>query len=140
MRLPFVSRARFEDRELQIDELKQELAELRFKHDRVLDEINFRSTGFHLDPRFATKPDENPPQPAAQPEPEKELTGIAKAIHETGGRPSAVRRYMETESMSNLAQAEAAAQQGRDLARQQEAAKRMSEILESTKNKPAATA
>jgi hypothetical protein len=132
MKWPFVSRARFEDRERQVVELKQELAEVRLAHARVVDEINFRSTGFHLDPRFATKAEETavPVKPAAEPEP---LTGIAKIRSEVGSRPSAIRRALEFQSVSEMDKAEAEALRARDAQRQQEAARRLEEVLESTK-------
>jgi hypothetical protein len=128
MRFPFVFRARFEDKERQILELKQELAEVRLAHARVVDEINFRSTGFHLDPRFATqKPEGATSEPAAPPE---ELTGIAKVINEVGTRPSAVRRYMEQTQVSEMEKAEAAARAARDMTLRAEAARRLEEALQ----------
>jgi hypothetical protein len=133
MRFFFVSRARFEDREKQILELKQELVELKFEHARVLDEIVFRSTGFHTDPRFATAAapaEAAPTQPVA---PAEELTGVARAISEVGTRPTAVRRYLENASLSELEKTEAAARKGREVAAAQEAARRMNEVLEKTK-------
>jgi hypothetical protein len=56
--LPFVSRARFADSERRNQELRQDLAALRDTHERVLDEINFRSSGFHLYSRFEKKAEE----------------------------------------------------------------------------------
>lgn len=50
---PFVSRARFEELRERLQEKQKELSELQLQHMRVVDEINFRSTGFHLYPQFA---------------------------------------------------------------------------------------
>jgi hypothetical protein len=132
MKWPFVSRARFEDREQQILELKKELADVKLTYARVLDEINFRSTGFHLDPRFATKADETAPpvKPAAEPEP---LTGLSKVINEVGTRPSAIRKALEFQAVSEMEKTEAAARAGRETERRAEAARRLEEVLESTK-------
>jgi hypothetical protein len=141
MRLPFVSRARFEDREQHILGLKKELAELKFEHARVLDEIVFRSTGdmsrgipgFHLDPRFATAAPPADVAPAQPAEPEKNLGPVAEAINKVGTRPTAVRRYMENQSLSHLEQAEAEARRGREIQSQDEVRQRMEAILEKTK-------
>ena len=91
---PFVSRARFLDREREILEFRRELADLKFNHERVLDEINFRSTGFHLYQRFDRK--EEPVPVAVGPVPETPATGVSDAINKVGRRPSAIRQYMET--------------------------------------------
>ena len=129
MRWPLVSRARFEDREREVLELKRELAELKHAHSYVVDEINFRSTGFHLDQRFAKKADETPvaATPAAAPQ---ELTGISKVISEVGTRPSAIRRHMELTSMSQLEKAEKEARDARERNLQIEAARRLEEALQ----------
>lgn len=96
MQFPFVSRARFEDRERQILELKQEMAALKEEHARVLDEIVFRSTNFHLHERFDKKREE---PVAPQPEPKAEPLGpIADAINRVGTRPSAIRQFMESKT------------------------------------------
>jgi hypothetical protein len=132
MKWPFVSRARFEDREQQILELKKELAETKLAHARVVDEINFRSTGFHLDPRFAQKPDETTTTqtPAAAPE---ELTGISKVISEVGTRPSAIRKHIELTSMSQMEKAEREAAAGHEAMLRAEAAKRLEEVLDKSR-------
>jgi uncharacterized protein (DUF58 family) len=131
MKWPFVSRARFEDREQQILELKKELAETKLAHARVVDEINFRSTGFHLDPRFAQKPDDSAATtPAAAPE---ELTGISKVISEVGTRPSAIRKHIELTSMSQMEKAEREAAAGREAMLRAEAAKRLEEVLDKSR-------
>jgi hypothetical protein len=137
MKWPFVSRARFEDREQQILDLKKELAETKLAHARVVDEINFRSTGFHLDERFAKKPDDSPAAstPAAAPE---ELTGISKVIAEVGTRSSAIRRQLELTSLSQMEKAEREAAAGRETMLRAEAARRLEEVLD--KSKTAATA
>jgi hypothetical protein len=138
MKWPFVSRARFDDRERQIVELKQELVEAKLSYARVVDEINFRSTGFHLDPRFATAPApaEATPTPAAAAATE-ELTGMAKVMSEVGRRPSAIRKALEFQSLSEMEKAEAAARAGRENERRAEAARRLEEVLESTKSQAA---
>jgi hypothetical protein len=137
MKWPFVSRARFEDREQQILELKKELADMKLAHARVVDEINFRSTGFHLDERFAKKPDDSAAAstPAAAPE---ELTGISKVISEVGTRSSAIRRQLELTSLSQMEKAEREAAEGRAMTLRAEAARRLEEVLD--KSKTAATA
>ena len=45
---PFVTRSACQAAQDRIAELKQELLGLRTTHERVLDEINSRATGFHL--------------------------------------------------------------------------------------------
>lgn len=99
MQFPFVSRARFEDRERQILELKQEMAALKEEHARVLDEIVFRATNFHLHERFDKKRDE---PVAVQPESKAEPLGpIADAINRVGTRPTAIRQFMESKGTAD---------------------------------------
>jgi len=134
MKWPFVSRARFEDRERQVAELKQELADVKLAHARVVDQINFRSTGFHLDERFAAKADETataaPVQSAEQPQ---DLSEMAQAINKVGTRPTALRQYLEHRHVSEMEKTEAAARAGRESERRAEAARRLEEVLETTK-------
>jgi hypothetical protein len=125
MRFPFVSRARYADRERDILELKEELAELKYAHARVVDEISFRSTGFHIDERFIGKESAAAPQPEVKQEEPNPV--------DTAPNMSARRRQLEIATSSNLEKAEAEARTARDRARQAEAAERMAEILEKTK-------
>ena len=128
---PFVSKSRYVDGERAIAELKQELKDLRYAHARVLDEINFRSTGFHIDERFVGK---EVATAAAQPETKpEEPTGIAASIAQVGTRPSALRRHMELTSQSNLEKAEEAARIGRENDLRAQAAARMEEILQKSR-------
>jgi hypothetical protein len=134
MEFPFVSRARYLDREREILELKRELAELRYKHDRVLDEINFRSTNFHLDERFVKKEEAQPVMTqtapaAAEAEKDSEPTGIADAINKVGRRPSAIRQYMESTSATEYQAKEKAFDELTATKRREEAFKRMTEAL-----------
>ena len=135
MQFPFVSRARFEEKDQLVRELRQDLAELKMTHERVLDEINFRSTGFHLYERFVKKEEPVSTATAEANEPAEELTGVEKAIHKVGTRPSAVRRFMELESQNNLAEAEKAASAARDSQRREEARKRLEEALQAGTDK-----
>lgn len=127
---PFVSKSRYVDGERAIAELKQELKDLRYAHARVLDEINFRSTGFHIDERFVTKESAAVPPSEVKPE---EPTGIAASIAQVGTRPSAIRRHMELTSQSNLEKAEEAARIGRENDLRAQAAARMEEILQKSR-------
>jgi hypothetical protein len=122
---PFVSKARYADRVQEILDLKQELKDLRYAHARVLDEINFRSSGFHLDERFVGKEIAATPQPDVKQEQPNPV--------DTAPNMSARRRQLEIASSSNLEKAEAEARAGRERARQVEAAQRMTEILEKTR-------
>ena len=133
MRLPFVSRARFDDREREILELKRELADLKYAHARVLDEINFRSTGFHIDERFVTKPD--PHAPAGPVPQQEELSGLGAVINQVGTRPSAIRRKMELDAMAGLDKAEAEARAGRERDLQMQAARRLEAALQAGTSK-----
>jgi hypothetical protein len=136
MNWPFVLKSRYADREREILELKQELKDLKYAHARVLDEINFRSTGFHVDERFVGK-EAAPvaPQPETK---QEELTGIGASIAQVGTRPSAIRRHMELTSQSNLEKAEQEARIGRENDLKAQAAARMETILK--KNSAPATA
>lgn len=99
MKWPFVSAARYADREREVLELRRELAEVKARYDRVIDEINFRSTGFHLFERFEKK-EETPSVVAAQPA--AEPTGIAAAIDKVGRRPTAIRQYLESQAEADI--------------------------------------
>ncbi len=126
---PFISQARYEDREREILELKRELAELKYAHARIIDRINFRSTGFHIDERFAKEDAREPSdvQPATAP-------GEPSPV-ESAPNMTARRRQLEITSISNLdkAEAEARAARGRDL--QAQAAARLEEALQAGKAK-----
>lgn len=93
IRLPFVSRARFEDREQRIRELKEELAELRHRYDRMLDPAVHVATGVHIHERFEKKPQNvATAEPTESAEP---LNGLSEAINKVGTRPTAIRKFME---------------------------------------------
>lgn len=132
---PFVSRTRYADREREILELKRELAEVRHKYDRVVDRINYRSTGFHLDDRFAAEDAHEPAEvKAAQPdESPAEPTGIAAAIHAVGNRPSAIRSYLEQTAQKEFQEKEKAWEEKRLTSLRAQALDRMEEAL---KGKP----
>lgn len=139
MRWPFVSRARFEDREREVLELKRELAELKHAHSRVVDRINFRSTGFHLDERFAAEDKNDPTQtPAAPPAPPEKLDGISNAIAQVGTRPTAIRNFMEMTNVSQLEKAEKEARDARERDLQIQAARRLEEALQAGTSKASA--
>jgi hypothetical protein len=131
MKCPFVLKSRYEDREREIADLRKELAEVKYSYARVVDEITFRSTKFHVDERFVTKDAAAAPQPEVQ---QEELNPV-----DTAPNMTARRRAMEAASMSTLEKAEVEARAGRERARQAEAVARMAEVLEKTKT-PAATA
>lgn len=131
--LPFVSRARYADREREILELRRELAEVKYAHARVVDEINFRSTGFHLDERFVKK-DEAPQLSAAQAEESEQPTGIGAVIQQVGTRPSAIRSYLESTAATEHQQKEKDYDQKQRAELQAKAANMMEEIL---RGKPA---
>ena len=132
MNWPFVSAARFADREREILELKRELSEVKHAYNRVVDQINFRSTGFHLDERFVTKeePGVTPPAPK-----QEELTGIAASIAQVGTRGTAIRRHLELTNLSNLEKAEQEARAAREVELQATAARRLEEALQAGKQK-----
>jgi hypothetical protein len=132
---PFVSRARYSDREREIAELKGELAKLRDRYDRVIDEINFRSTGFHLDERFSAKEQSTPVAAAPEPSEAEQPTGLEDAIRRVGTRPSAVRRYLETTSMTGLAEQERIADEARKQAHIDKARRLLEQALESGSEK-----
>ena len=140
MNWPFVLKFRYLDREREILELKQELKDLKYAHVRVLDEINFRSTGFHLDERFVGKESTPAPQ-TAQPEAQQETpTGISASIAQVGTRPSAIRRHMELTSQRELEKAEEEARIGRERDLRAQAATRLEEALQLGKQKAQAQA
>jgi hypothetical protein len=132
MNFPFVSRARYADREREILELRRELAEARHNYERVTDEINFRSTGFHLYERFVKK-DEPQPAIADPAEEEEEPTGIAAAIHQVGTRPTALRQYLESTASTEHQQKEKAYDQKKQAALRAQAADALEQVLERTK-------
>lgn len=103
MRWPFVTAARFADREREILGLRQELAETKARYERVIDEVNFRSTGFHLFERFDRKESEAPAIPVSQKQ-ELEPTGVSAAINKVGRRPTAIRQYLESQAEGDMAQ------------------------------------
>jgi hypothetical protein len=129
MKLPFVTRARFEDKCAELARLRGELEALRYKHDRVLDEINFRSTGFHLDERFEKKEEAQPvlaQQPAAE---EDKPSGIGAVIQQVGTRPSAIRSYMESTATSDYREKEKAYDLQQEAATRERAHRLMEEAL-----------
>jgi len=103
MNWPFVSRERFIDRERQILDLKRELADVKHAYMRVVDEINFRSSGFHLDERFVKKEDSTAVVPQVK---EEEPTGISRSIAQVGTRMTALRQHLEMSNVSQLEKAE----------------------------------
>ncbi len=114
-----ISRSRFEA-------LQAEHKELRETYERLLDEINFRSTGFHLFPRFAKVDDKPPVQ--AKPEQRVTLTAMQEAM-QGGGPISAVRRRMESVSLADQAAKEFRAQEEIERDRQLRATALMEEAL-----------
>jgi hypothetical protein len=133
---PFVSRARYADREREILELRRELADLRHKYDRVIDRINFRSTGFHLDDRFAAEDVREPEEikkaagvASEQPKEEAQLTGIAAAISEVGRRPTAIRNFIENTAATDYQAKEKAFDEQQRTRLREEAYNRMTEAL-----------
>lgn len=83
MSFPFVSRARFEDLQHRLDEKNRELQELRKQHARVVDEINFRSTGFHIYPEFAASEQTDAPRVRPAPDPLNEQDKQPEEIFST---------------------------------------------------------
>lgn len=127
MKFPFVSRARFEDKELRIRELQQEIKDLKYSHARVVDEINFRSTGFHIDERFVRAEEVLPASaPIAAREPS---VGVSGAIEQFGPRMTAIRRGMEATNMISQQEEERKAAEVHEQKQQIEAARRMEEVL-----------
>jgi hypothetical protein len=127
MNWPFVSRERFIDRERQILDLKRELADVKHAYMRVIDEINFRSSGFHLDERFVSK--EAAPVPQVQPK-QDEPTGIGASIAQVGTRMTALRQHLEMSNVSQLEKAEQEARAAREVELQAMAARRLEEALD----------
>jgi hypothetical protein len=138
MNWPFVSQARFADREREVLELRRELRETREHFERILDEINFRSSGFHLYARYERPAD--PVTVEAKKEPELEPTGVAAAIRAVGTRGTAIRQYMEAEAMGNISLEEKRIAEDRERQRQLKVAAMMEEVLTSGKNKASSQA
>jgi len=132
MNWPFVSRERFIDRERQILDLKRELADIKHAYMRVVDEINFRSSGFHLDERFVKKEDSTAVVPQVK---EEEPTGISRSIAQVGTRMTALRQHLEMSNVSQLEKAEQEARAAREVQMQAEAARRLEEALQAGKQK-----
>jgi hypothetical protein len=127
MNWPFVSRERFIDRERQILDLKRELADIKHAYMRVVDEINFRSSGFHLDERFVKKEDSTAVVPQVK---EEEPTGISRSIAQVGTRMTALRQHLEMSNVSQLEKAEQEARAAREVELQAMAARRLEEALD----------
>jgi len=127
MNWPFVSRERFIDRERQILDLKRELADVKHAYMRVVDEINFRSSGFHLDERFVKKEDSTAVVPQVK---EEEPTGISRSIAQVGTRMTALRQHLEMSNVSQLEKAEQEARAAREVELQAMAARRLEEALD----------
>ena len=127
MNWPFVSRERFIDRERQILDLKRELADIKHAYMRVVDEINFRSSGFHLDERFVKKEDSTAVVPQVK---EEEPTGISRSIAQVGTRMTALRQHLEMSNVSQLEKAEQEARAAREVELQVMAARRLEEALD----------
>lgn len=101
---PFVSRARFEDREQTIRELKAELTALNLRYDRLLDPAVHVATGVHIDERFERK--QEPTSLATAQVAEPVSTGLGDAINKVGRRATAIRSYMESTSQAGFDQHE----------------------------------
>ncbi len=77
MRLPFVTRAHFEEVKAQRDSLVRELAEVKLEFKKYTNQIVFRATGMALDPELLPKPYQpaprksEPENPLMDPKPEQ---------------------------------------------------------------------
>lgn len=133
---PFVLRSRFDDRERRINELLQEIKDLKYAHARVVDEINFRSTGFHIDERFAAK-EEAAPIGALPSEPEVPKTGVAAAIERVGTRPTAIRNFLEMQGVSGQQEQERKELEGAEIRKKEALRLRLEEALQNGSKKAA---
>lgn len=120
MRLPFVSRARFE-------ELQAAHKELRETHERMLDYVYFVSSGQHLYDRF-DKPREVVTVAPDNARPPIPLSPMEEAVA-AGGPLSAQRRRMEQVSLSDMRAKEFRVSEQLEAERQKELAARAADLL-----------
>jgi len=129
MHWPFVSYARFEMLQERLRDVRDELDQVKHEHRRITDEINFRSSGFHLYPEF-----EKPAVVAAESVATKP-TEIADPVQEAinaGGPLSAVRRRMEVAQAVDLAAKAARIDETRLAQARELAINRMEGVLRAT--------
>jgi len=128
MHWPFVSYARFEMLQERLRDVRDELDQVKHEHRRVTDEINFRSSGFHLYPEFerpAAAVESTPTKPAEIADP------VQDAIN-AGGPLSAVRRRMEAAQAIDLAAKAARIDETRLAQTRELAINRMEDVLRAT--------
>lgn len=88
----FVSRERYEEKVAELRDLKE-------VHERFVDEMNFRSTGFHLHARFATVQE---PEAVEQAKPKSALVDAKVESEDLGNNPRSVLKTIEAKNMSEF--------------------------------------
>lgn len=106
MNWPWVSRARLDAVTDRLNELKADHAELKLVHRRIVDEVNFRSSGFHLYPEFEKRLEPDPPAAPKKENPEVELNTTEKAIQQYGPRIRSVVTAIEQDNLGKFSQQE----------------------------------
>lgn len=134
---PFVFRQLYDDKVAQLAEVRAELVAVKTENRRVLDEINYRSTGFHVYPEFERKDVEVNESAAVPQVPRMEATGVEGAIEKVGTRMSAIRRQVELDSLNKFGKTEAEFRDGREAALAKQATETMEKVLRTGKDRAA---